>query len=421
MIRLLLSEGLDLFQEDHTLLCMSNSVLPITIIDPNRTPYGRAMQKYLGTQDHSTGDWDWFELIDRRDPREELGFSKLHMAVVRLDTTIDIMSQIALTPRHDIDERDNTGRTVLSWAAQRADITTITKLLSRGADPNSTDKAGRSPFHYCAVDVECITALLDAGADVDSITFGGFTKISRVIVESDSVSCLEVLARFGSDLNRTSQNGATALHNAIEYNRRSILKWLLQKGVNVNAQNEYGETPLHQAIVFRRTEALTMLLTKSADYCIETKYREGLLHYTARFADLETIAKLQHANLSGVDVDAKNSGGFSFWAAKGGGKTAIEIAEWRRDYNGEWSTVHTQPVDQDPEAWFTAFLSFVDSVRASEVVERFGNFWDSLENADEKHEPSMRNICEKGRSNAANSKNGEKHMWPRPPGSYPIN
>ncbi|KAL9117433.1 MAG: hypothetical protein Q9187_006032 [Circinaria calcarea] len=288
-------------------------------------------------------------------------------------------SQLALVPRDAIDQRDSTGRTALSWASQRGDIQKVEKLLMKGADPNAADFEGKTPLLWCANDVKCLNALLEAGAFVDTVDSRGTLKLLKIIFGVDDTVYLEILWAYKADLNHQGYHKFTALHMAANLNRVDTTEWLIQKGASIDVCNLYGQTPLLRAIDQNSCATLKVLLDKGADYRIKDMNREGVLHTLARYGDLSTIFILRQASLSCLDIDERSLCGLSIYEKSPYGKTAMDLAEWRRDHNTEWSMTCSDISESDPGKWFKAFVDLVDSIRATDVADRFGDFWTSLD------------------------------------------
>ena len=143
---------------------------------------------------------------------------------------MSLKDRLALTPRDLVNRPDRSGRTALSWAAQRRDIEAMKLLLQKGADPNIGDSGKRTPLYYSAIDVACLETLLDAGADVNHQDTGGWTKLMWIAMEIDEPRYMEVLAKYEVDLNIRADWGGTALHLAAQRECYNNVRWLLQNG-----------------------------------------------------------------------------------------------------------------------------------------------------------------------------------------------
>jgi RNA polymerase sigma-70 factor (ECF subfamily) len=96
-----------------------------------------------------------------RDERlvEAIGFRTALEAVA--DTAEATLVEQLLVDGLEVDARDASGRTLLSWAAQRGHLDTVEVLLRHGADPGATDGSGRTPLQWArAAGQRQVTALL---------------------------------------------------------------------------------------------------------------------------------------------------------------------------------------------------------------------------------------------------------------------
>ena len=320
-------------------------------------------------------------LLENRDPLEEFGFTELHAAVLHLDhVKISIRDQLAFTSRLDVDQQDYAGRTALFWAAKIADIEAMKLLLTKGADPNIPDHSGYTPFLRCANRSDCLTILLEAGADIQWKAHGGYSKMHLLLEDIDDISCVELLSYHGVNLNEREMQGFTPLILAIYHGRIHSTRWLLENNASIEDSNVWGQTALLEALAQRRHKCLKIMLEYGADYRVQDCINEGILHYAARYGDLTTISILRRIESSKLDTSARNICGKSVYDRSAtAGMTATELAEWRRDYNAEWAITNQLAPDADPQVWFAAFESFLESVSATDVTERFSDFWMSIE------------------------------------------
>ena len=327
------------------------------------------------------------EMIDRiihtADPLEVLGFNELHASVAGPKASnSNFASQLQLTTRQDIDSRDNTRRTVLSWAVELGSSEVIDKLLTKGADPDLADNRGYTPLFYCVPKAEVLRSLLHAGANVNHISRDGRTSLYELLRVSDNIDVLETLWTYGADLDHRERSfGWTPLHVAISYNRVQSIRWLLQKNVDIDVQDNKGMTPLMYAVWGTIYFIIEWLLDKSANCQLIDIHGESLLHYLARFGSIEAVLVLQQAGLSGLDIQQNSNKGYYRYKPCPDPQTALNIAQQRRDKNAEWALENLEPRDSDPQAWFSAFQALIDSIQASDVAEHCGDFWRGLDNA----------------------------------------
>jgi ankyrin repeat protein len=96
-----------------------------------------------------------------RDERlaEAIGFRTALEAVA--DTAEATLVEQLLVDGLEVDAPDASGRTLLSWAAQRGHLDTVELLLRHGADPGAADGSERTPLQWArSAGQRQVTALL---------------------------------------------------------------------------------------------------------------------------------------------------------------------------------------------------------------------------------------------------------------------
>ena len=347
----------------------------------SRTPYLVAWKYHLTTSMCGVGSDVINRIIGTADPLEVMGFNELHASIAGPRASVStFVTQLRMTARQEIDSRDKTGRTALSWAVELGNLEITEKLLIKGADPNLADNRGYTPLFYCVPKVEVMKSLLCAGANVNHPGRDGKTKLHHLLWESDNIDIFETLWSHGADLNyREKSIGWTPLHTAIANAKPQIVHCLLQKDVDLEARDDEDFTPLAYAIKVTNHCFIDWLLDKSASCHFVNIYGEGLLHQVARFGTIEGILVLQQAGLSGLDIQQNSNKGCHRYKPCPDPQTALNIAQQRRDNNAVWALENLESPDPDPRAWFTAFQALVDSIQASDVAEHCGDFWGGLD------------------------------------------
>lgn len=173
----------------------------------------------------------------------------------------------------------------LCVAACRHDPRYVQCLLENGANPNNTDKYGRTALHEAVMNgfVETIAALLDGGADIDKpvestseyfmsdgtneiqlagyrltlnekgstalILASGFSLKRRLTDEPSNSDLAMQITRLllsrGADTRFKDLSGRTALHYAVLRPHLPLVKILTEAGCPVDAVDHTGSTPLH--------------------------------------------------------------------------------------------------------------------------------------------------------------------------------
>ena len=386
------------------------------------SPYQTIWRLSLKHKAAAETDPIYYRVLSNGNPIHAFGFPDLHIAVLNIDSRLTFEATLALTSREAINEPDCTGRTALSWAAEIGELERIKMLLMKGADPNITDLSGKASLHWCAHNVDCMTALLDAGAEVDQQEKSyGETKLMQFIRYHklhDDIACLDLLWKRGACVNRPQGQKRAIIHNAVQWYRPNVLKWLLGKPIDLEARSELGMTALLHFVICdigKHPEILEIIIDSCPDYHTKDNLEEGLCHHMARFGSLDFLHVFQRrAGFAEIDVDRRSKSGFECGEkAISEGKTAMELAEWRRDCQSEWSIDCSMKLDPDPEAYFTAFKDWIGSLRAAFVAGLLKKMEVSAKASAENEERGGIGMTVNHGREASN------HLQQRIPGSFP--
>jgi len=155
------------------------------------------------------------------------------------------------------------GESLLHIAVDRKKHHIAEKLLSKGANPNATNKRGTTPLHY-AVNLEdtsmvklltryCVDVNVKNNNEITPLHMAaklGYTDIAKILVDS------------GADVNVIDKEGHTPLHFA---NNIDIVRYLIEQKADVNVRCNRYSTPLLQAIRHGATDIAKLLIEKGAD------------------------------------------------------------------------------------------------------------------------------------------------------------
>ena len=148
------------------------------------------------------------------------------------------------------------GKSLLHFAIDNCEnnyFEVIEFLINSGADINSYQSyLKETPLHrICArmkPKIEVIQLLLDRGADVNAENIAGKTPVFYCNF-SYSVELLNLLVKYGADVNHTDKYKNTILHDDyLNYTTESFeefLKLLISFGFDINSKNNLGHTPLY--------------------------------------------------------------------------------------------------------------------------------------------------------------------------------
>jgi cytohesin len=174
----------------------------------------------------------------------------------------------------------------------------ITSLLNHGADPNSPDSSGRSPFFELLGDPrateELVKVFIDAGAVIGSPAAGGQTPLHHV----RSPSIASWLIASGADVDAADHQGEIPLHKACSLGMLALVSLYLDAGSPVDVRNNLGWTPFMQS---RSASISRALLNHGADIHAATAQGTTAIHKAAALCTLELVSFLlaNGANIHG--------------------------------------------------------------------------------------------------------------------------
>lgn len=292
MIRLLIQEGADIFQEDDKGNAPFRDVLMQIYATPHLSPrYRQELEDMMP--------------IDRALEQAELpDLHKIAMGIM----CCDIRGYLQGTDTN-VNAMDAFDRTALWYASCKGDIDAVEALLAAGAQPNLDP--GFGPLHIASRygHYEAARRLLSAGAEVDARSQWLVTPLmSAVATTDDTDAVVAELVRRGADVNAVNNHGTSALNFASVFNRVAVIQLLVDAGANINHCDNDGDSHLIGALASNAREAAVRLLRLGVDVHLLNKKGEGPLHILARFANIETMETFTRMPylLAGLDPEKPN-------------------------------------------------------------------------------------------------------------------
>ncbi|KAL8879987.1 MAG: hypothetical protein Q9192_008118 [Flavoplaca navasiana] len=224
-------------------------------------------------------------LIPKADNLLERHFSHLHEIILGL-TAGEIEDEIKSNPT-SIETTDIYGWTPLHWAVRRNDAEAVKVLLRFGANPfTETGDDHASPLHLAS--------------------------------RADSASCVRLLLQHrhrgkAVDMNGWDNRGRTPLRIAAGNNCVACTALLIEMGAEVDNLDRQNETALLSAVYESAHQTIPLLIKAGASTKAMTRSQNSILHFASNESDLRTLTLLTRAraHMRGIDVDAKNSDGFT--------------------------------------------------------------------------------------------------------------
>ncbi|KAI0437237.1 hypothetical protein F4803DRAFT_566207 [Xylaria telfairii] len=161
------------------------------------------------------------------------------------------------------------GRTPLSWAAARCHETVVAGLLERGAYVDAADNSSRTPLSWAASrgSETILRLLLNAGAWVDSYDHRHGRSPLLWAATRGHEAAVKLLIERGSDIEAIDkEHGRTPLSWAAENGHGSVVTALLDHGANIEAADkDYGQTPISFAAENGQRVVVDLLVRRGAD------------------------------------------------------------------------------------------------------------------------------------------------------------
>jgi ankyrin repeat protein len=250
-------------------------------------------------------------VFDEIDDYESFQLSPLHKSILGI-SSLTLESQLLVSTVY-IDSPDSLGRTALSAAAWRGDVSAVQTLLQYGASPNVCTPTELSPLHRAieSRSYECVDILITYGADVNRKNKRGRSPLHYACRIPDGGRIARLLLDNGADVNAEDHGCSQALHESIIHHKFPQLELLLPLVIDVNAYTADGKTAIHLAICNDNVDAFKALLAAGAEFRKTTKKGSTSLHMAACSASSSTIVALSEIDGLALNVHHANIAGSS--------------------------------------------------------------------------------------------------------------
>ena len=250
-------------------------------------------------------------IFDESDDYESFQLSPLHKSILGI-SSVALESQLTSNTVY-IDSPDSLGRTALSTAAWRGDVSAVRTLLHFGASPNVCTPTELSPLHRAieSHSYECVQLLIEHSVDENHKNKRGRTPLHYACRVPDDGAIAKLLLENGADVDAEDHGCGRALHEAVMCNQLSQLNLVFSATTRIDSHTANGKTALHLAVCHNNLPALQALLHAGADPGTYTKRNSTLLHLAARFANLETMNRLKGDHGVAFNFNQVNKNGFT--------------------------------------------------------------------------------------------------------------
>ncbi|CAG9821966.1 unnamed protein product [Phaedon cochleariae] len=188
--------------------------------------------------------------------------------------------------RRDIVNRIKVGCSPLFIACKKGQIEIVEYLVTvcfadieqKGLYEVQEDRSTHvvTPLWCAAVSgkLPVVELLLKFGADINAVSDTGSTPV-RSACFMTHFEIVKYLVEHGADINRPNYNGGTCLINSVQ--SANLCDFLLKNNADVNARDIQNKTALHYAIQEHRLETTRLLLKSGANYNAKSRYGDDAL------------------------------------------------------------------------------------------------------------------------------------------------
>jgi ankyrin repeat protein len=152
-------------------------------------------------------------------------------------------------------------------AAERGDRAAVTRMLSKGADPNTPGPDGTTAVMYAAAngDADLVRTLIKAGANVKLKNQRGTTAITEAAIIG-SAPVIDALLKAGADPNTKNPEGETPLMAVARSGNVDAARLLVEAHADVNARESFGgQSALMWAAAQGQADMVKFLASNGAD------------------------------------------------------------------------------------------------------------------------------------------------------------
>ena len=174
----------------------------------------------------------------------------------------------------------------------------VKRLLQAGADPDTYDESGSSVLMYAASldEVKIMRELLLMNASVDHTNNEGNTALMWAVYTGKERAVEVLVIEYGANINlRVKRSGACALHIAAVKGRKHILRLLIELGADINAVDEAGVTALMHATARGNVEAVRILVRNGADPKHKNRAGESAISWARERGYVKIVQVLKDA------------------------------------------------------------------------------------------------------------------------------
>ena len=165
------------------------------------------------------------------------------------DTVYAYLKKYYYKGKVDLNEKDDSGITALSYAARLGHVKMLNRMISFGLDLSIRDNAGHSPLVAAVLNKQtpAALALIEHGANVND-HIDDYIYPLHYAAYNGNVDLAKALIKGGAELNPViTSNGYTPLHWAIYQKQIPLVELLAEAGARTDIPDKNGHTALQAA------------------------------------------------------------------------------------------------------------------------------------------------------------------------------
>jgi ankyrin repeat protein len=237
-------------------------------------------------------------------------------------------------------------RSSLAQAIWNGDLTTVKRLLARGADPLEPEQQGPPPFlapwevALVAGDNDALRLLLEKIPTLPKSDDRAARRLTTTAAMNNiDATRLLISRRLPVDVPIEAGSGGTALLIAAEGGHVGVMELLINAGADVRVQDKQGDSPLMGAIRIGSLDAVRLLLKNGADVDQRDNAGRTALIWAGRTGRADVVRALLDAGASIDTADTVGQTALAAAVAKG----HAEVVELLRAKHAADATAARRP------------------------------------------------------------------------------
>jgi len=254
-------------------------------------------------------------------------------------------------------------------ALRNGDLVKVKELVENDLQIlNSKNARQSTPLHVAAAyDNEIIAKyLIEKSSDIDAINGNFYTPLMFA-----GINVTKLLVAKGANINYKSQNGWSAIAEALWRGKKDVVEYLLENGLiipDINSQE--GKDRLFAALKIGSIKYLDRCLQLGLNPLFESESKSNLVHFAAESNSVELVTKLIDL---GVPVDKKN---IYSWkplhvAVYNGNKSVVELLIQKGLDKNERTISGKSPYNIASESNMQEVMNYLDSISVDKSPQKF--------------------------------------------------